>query len=124
MRYLSLGKDIDLPMETNGRPLITNLALKRAAENLELPISEEFFYSALSAVVAEQERILNVDVEESIEHDMSRCLYAFATPSNIKVARLAMMKTTWIAKLELAVSIRGQRDEFDAMYTMFRKRLA
>ncbi|OAQ59649.1 SET domain-containing protein [Pochonia chlamydosporia 170] len=124
LRYLSQGKDIDGPTHMNSRRLITNLALKKAAENFELPISELFYYSTLAAVVAEEEGILDYTLAESIKEELSRYVIAFMTPRNMKVAKLAMMKTTWIVKLELAVSIRGQRDEFDAMYTMVRKGLA
>ncbi|TWU72887.1 hypothetical protein ED733_004199 [Metarhizium rileyi] len=111
--FLSHGVDFNERRQDFGRPLITNVALNRAAINHEITASELFFNTALTALVAEQEEILHPILEEVLTKLLLKIAILLQRPVNSMLAKLAMGKKTWAEKVVVAILLRGRKDGVD-----------
>ncbi|KAJ4326308.1 hypothetical protein N0V84_003174 [Fusarium piperis] len=121
--YLAFGAFPDGTKDRSDRPLICDPALKRACESQDLPISNKFVYHILYMCLAEQEKLMSNTMLERISPKIDTLARIFETESNIIVSELALSQTTWLKKLDVALTILGEPDEADEEYNVEVRRI-
>ncbi|KAK0637172.1 hypothetical protein B0T17DRAFT_588093 [Bombardia bombarda] len=125
LQYLQIGKDLDgQKQEASGRPLITDIQLKRAAETRSIPLSSRLIYGLLVMVLTEQEGLLDDFLAERLSPSIWAAATMFETENNARLAKLAMAQETWLERLCVAFHLYGRADAADAALAgVLRKRV-
>jgi hypothetical protein len=100
------------------KPIISNLALKKAAEQHDILLSARFIYKLLTMCLLEQEGILDDIYIKDNEGQMSLLVNLFEDQSNIEVVKLAMEEISWTHKFAVASQLCRKQDGADAKVSL------
>lgn len=109
LQYLSRGKDQDGQAQGSTLPFTIEPELKKAAEEMRIPLSSRFIYDLLSMALLEQEGLMDNQIVKKIQTVSGW----FETESNDKIAKLAMAQATWRESFCVAARLYGREDAAD-----------
>ncbi|EHK43119.1 uncharacterized protein TrAtP1_001696 [Trichoderma atroviride] len=109
LQYLSRGNDPDDQAQDSTLPFSIDPELKKAAEELRIPLSSRFVYDLLSMVLLEEEGLM----DDLIVKKVQTVSDWFETESNDMIVKLAMAQTTWREKFNVAARLYGREDAAD-----------
>lgn len=112
LQYLTLGKDIDGQRWDSTLTFFVDPELRRAAEELTIPLSSRLVYNLLVMALLEEEGLTEFIVETMLP-GIQRISKLFATESNAKIVKLAMAQGTWLEKFCVAARLYGREDAAD-----------
>lgn len=109
LQYLSRGKDQDGQAQDSTLPFSIEPELKKAAEEMRIPLSSRFIYDLLSMALLEKEGLIDNWIVKKIQTVSDW----FETESNDKIAKLAMAQATWRESFCVAARLYGREDAAD-----------
>ncbi|KAM0472343.1 hypothetical protein ACHAPX_008771 [Trichoderma viride] len=109
LQYLSQGKNLDDQAQDSTLPFSIDPELKKAAEELRIPLSSRFLFDLLSMALLEEEGLMDDLIVEKIQTVSDW----FETESNDEIAKLAMAQATWREKFCVAARLYGREDAAD-----------
>ncbi len=123
LQYLTLGVDINGQRQSSTSPIIVDFELKKAAENLSIPLSARLIYNLLIIYLLEEEGLLDDFMVERLLPGTSIISALFKTESNARISRLAMAQETWLEKFCVACELYGRKDVADHEHAMILRTL-
>lgn len=113
LQYLTLGVDLNGQKQDSTLPIIVDPKLKKAAEDLRIPLSSRLIYDLLALCLLEEEGLLDDFMVERLKPGLLQTVSMFQTESNARIARLAMTQKTWLEKFCMAFRLYEQTDVAD-----------
>ncbi|PNP48780.1 hypothetical protein TGAMA5MH_00234 [Trichoderma gamsii] len=109
LQYLSRGKDLDEQTQNSTLPFSIDPELKKAAEELRIPLSSRFLIDLLSMALLEEEGLM----DDLIVKKVQTVSGWFETERNDRIAKHAMAQATWREKFCVAARLYGREDAAD-----------
>jgi hypothetical protein len=113
LQYLTLGVDLDGQRQGPASLMIFDPKLKRAAEDLSIPLSARLVYNLLIVCLLEGEGLLDKFMVDRLNPSILQMAAVFETKSNARIARLAITQDTWLEKFCIASRLYGREDAAD-----------
>ncbi|KAM0435899.1 hypothetical protein ACHAPT_002791 [Fusarium lateritium] len=113
LEYLAYGAEVSGEQDDSDSPIIADPDLKRASENLTIPISNRFVYDLMFMTLVEQEGVLDDFLLVRASQRITSMASYFTTERNARIAKLALKQEPWLKKLDVAMLIFGAKDESD-----------
>jgi hypothetical protein len=94
-------------------PIIIDSQLKKAAEDLAIPVSARLVYNILVMFLLDEEELMNDFMIGRMYPGILILSTLFKTEGNARLAMLAMEQKTWLEKLCVAFRLWGRGDVAD-----------
>jgi hypothetical protein len=111
--YLVLGHDLNEKEKECASPIIADSELRIRAERFGIPLSSRLIYNVLSALLLQQEGLLDDFLLDRFNLGIPSMVATFATASNILVAQHIMAQKIWLERFCIAFRLYECEDEAD-----------
>jgi len=118
LHYLSHGSDIDGKRHADGRAVVVDPGLKKAAEKFDIGVANRLVCSLLTIVLLEQEGLLDQLMLERLQPGIRRLAMSFRTRENIMIVKEAIVKASWAERFCAALKLWGKSDAGDGDLTL------
>lgn len=113
LAYLTHGEDVDGPRPVSERPILNDPEVRRAAEELRIPLSTRLIAHVLRGFLLEEEGLLDHLRAETILPSVRVAAASFRTPSNARMAAIVVAQKSWLGKVCAAFRLYGKEDDGD-----------
>lgn len=113
LHYLTHGKDIDGPDILSAGSVLSDPGMKKAAEELRIPLSTRFIATVLKGFLLEEEGLLDPVVLQTLWIVTLRAGASFKTRRNAQIAAIAVAQKSWLGMVCTAFRLYGKKDEAD-----------
>lgn len=111
--YLTRGEDVDGPRPVSEQPILNDPQVRRAAEELRIPLSTRLIAHVLRGFLLEEEGLLDHFMVERILPSVRVAAASFRTPSNARMAATVVAQKSWLGKVCAAFRLYGKEDDGD-----------
>lgn len=113
LHYLTHGEDVDGLRPVSERPILNDPQVRRAAEELRIPLSTRLIAHVLRGFLLEEEGLLDHLMVERILPGVRVVAASFRTPSNARMAAIVVAQKSWLGKVCAAFRLYGKEDDGD-----------
>lgn len=113
LAYLTHGEDVDGPGPVSERPILNDPQVRKAAEELRIPLSTRLIAHLLRGFLLEEEGLLDHSRAEHILTSVRVAVASFRTPSNARMAANVVAQVSWLGKVCAAFRLYGKEDDGD-----------
>lgn len=113
LAYLTRGEDVDGPRPVSERPILNDPQVRRAAEELRIPLSTRLIAQVLKEFLLDEEGLLDHLRAERILPSVRVAAASFRTPSNVQMAAIVVAQKSWLGKVCAAFRLYGKEDDGD-----------
>lgn len=111
--YLTHGEDVDGPRPVSERTVLNDPQVRRAAEELRIPLSTRLIAHVLRGFLLEEEGLLDHLMVERVLPSVRVAAASFRTPSNVRMAAIVVTQKSWLGKVCAAFRLYGKEDDSD-----------